>query len=104
MGTIVYSSLIDYLLAKGPKSSEELIKGAVEEFGFVAENIGMKIRLQLKYHAHRFKLSPEGKYTLLKKDEWSKKHLLEMWSKAPEQYFKDRPACKKLKEALESIV
>lgn len=108
MGTIVYSNLVDLLLREGDKTKGEIISESINHFGFPEKGLDFKIdaALTLKQISGYVIKNENGKYSLsvegIDKMIKERKEFLEYLSKAPKDYFNERPHIKKLKQALES--
>jgi len=106
MGTIVYSNIVELLLEEGDKTKEEICQEAIKRFEFPEENLSGNIGFDLlvkEKTGYVFK-NKEEKYHLLSLYNDSiigRTKFLEILGDVPENYLKERPHIKKLKQALE---
>lgn len=107
MGTIVYQNLVELLLEEGDKSKEEIVKEAIERFGFPDEKeLNLQVSMQLIIGRDYFKKLENGKYNMVEYPEVmvNRKKFLELFKDEdlPMDYFEQRPWILKLKSALEN--
>ncbi|MEW6063179.1 MAG: hypothetical protein AB1571_02300 [Nanoarchaeota archaeon] len=103
MGFIVYEGLLDVVLDKGGISLGGITKAA-QDLGFDINNGSFMVDINtvLRFtQSLKYIRLENGKYHKNKNLENSSKTLLNIFKKAPDAYFTERPWLSKLKERLE---
>ena len=97
METIVYSNLIDLLLEYGNKTEEEIVKDAIERFGFPIQKLKQNIASLLaskESEGYIEKYKDDGKYHLLDMDLDSEKGrmpFMRLLSETTAEDFNEKP-------------